>query len=134
MCSDTTSRRWRLAYALHEARAVFAMFRIVVLMAAVLAAGTVGGYAGGILAALDLSQAREASHSAGVPGMEAIYVKSRAGTFEELGRAIDQFNAQLGENWEAWESLVSYVLTQSWVEIWRTWAGPTARPTSSSEI
>ena len=134
MSSDLTSRRRRLTRAVDEAKALFAMFRNVVLVLAVLAAGTVGGYAGGILAALNFSQAREASHSAGMPGIEAIYVKNQAGTFEELGRAIDQFNAQLGENWEVWESLARYVLTQGWTEIRRTWAGPTARPTPSNEI
>jgi hypothetical protein len=117
-----------------EARAVLAMFRTVVLVLTVLVAGVIGGYVGGIVAAVDLSQARQASHSPGLPGLEAIYRQPSGGTFEQLGRVIDQFNAQFDENWRTWESLGSYVFVQGWAELKRAWSGPTAKPSIVGDI
>lgn len=119
---------------LREAKALLSMARTFALVMSVLAAGVIGGYVGGIVAAIDLNHARPASHSPGVPGIEAIYIAPPGGTFEQMGRVIDQFNAQLDENWRAWESLGSYVFVQGWAELKRAWSGPTAKPAAANDI
>jgi hypothetical protein len=116
---------------IEEAKAMFRLFRSFVLITIVVGAGVVGGYAGGILAALDLESARYAgpsSPSLGMPGVEAIAAPGPAGTFEHIGRTVDQFNAQLEENWRTWGSIGSYVFTQGLIEVKRAWSGPAARP------
>jgi hypothetical protein len=123
-----------LAPIVAEGRALLRLFRTVVLIVVVLGAGVIGGYAGGILAALELDYARQsntASRSLGMPGIEAIAAQQPAGTFEQIGRAMDQFNAQFEENWRTWESIGGYVFSQGWSELKRVWTAPTPRPNGS---
>ena len=115
-----------------ELKALFGMLRTMLLVTVVLGAGIAGGYVGGILAAADLDRTRYSSNSPGVPGIEAITVNHGSGTFEDLGRVVDQFNAQLDENWRTWESLGTYIFFQGMTEIRRAWSGPTARPSAAS--
>jgi hypothetical protein len=115
-----------------EAKALLRLFRTFTLIVLVLGAGIVGGYAGGILAALDLDYARQSgpsSHSPGIPGIEAVAVNRHpVGTFEHIGRTVDQLNAQFEENWRTWESIGGYVFSQGWAEIKRVWTAPATRP------
>lgn len=123
-----------LASIVAEARVLGRAARTLILIVLVLGAGVVGGYAGGIVAALELDYARQAgnqSHSLGAPGIEMIAAQRRFGTFEEIGRTIDAFNAQFEENWQTWQSIGSYVFSQGWTELKRAWAPSPSQPGGS---
>ena len=127
MRSAMASMGRNLAPIFVRARLVLGLVRVLVLGAVILFAGTAGGYLGSVLAGMDRGdRAGPASHSLGIHGLQAVYLSRGPGKFEQLGRSVDDFNAQLNENWDMWASLGRYVFARGHAELKRAWTGPRA--------
>ena len=126
MRSAMASMRRNLAPIFVRARLVLGLVRVLVLGAVILFAGTAGGYLGSVLSGMDRDRAGPESHSLGIHGLQAVYLSRGPGKFEQLGRSVDDFNAQLNENWDMWASLGRYVFAQGHAELTRAWTSPRA--------